>query len=336
MSMGYERRWETRRQPGGSAADEARDSYYGLPAIHKPHWKWSIVLYFFLGGISGASYVVASLARLFGGPEMRPVARAGRYLSFLTVIPTPLLLIYDLGRPERFHHMLRVLKLRSPMSLGVWGLIAFSLFSGLSALIQAAQDGLLGRRGPARLLRAMPDRIIGLLGSGPAFFLSGYTGVLLAATAVPLWTKNFLLLGPLFLSSALSNAVAALFVLLTATRQAGSHALERLERLDRLALLAELALLLGLRANSGPVIGRPLDEGRLGQAFRGVLGAGVVGPLLLQALARRRHSGMAQALRLLAGLLVLAGGFLLRFVLVFAGHRSADDPQATFELARKR
>ncbi|MCM8747783.1 polysulfide reductase NrfD [Thermomicrobiaceae bacterium CFH 74404] len=336
MSIGYERRWETRRQAGRSAADEARDSYYGLPAIHKPHWKWSIVLYFFLGGISGASYVVATLARLFGGPEMRPVARAGRYLSFLTVLPGPLLLIYDLGRPERFHHMLRVLKLRSPMSLGVWGLIAFSLFSGLSALIQAAQDGLLGRRGPARLLRAMPDRLVGLLGSGPAFFLSGYTGVLLAATAVPLWTKNFLLLGPLFLSSALSNAVAALFLLLSATRQAGSQALERLERLDRLALLAELALLFGLRANSGPVIGRPLDEGRLGQAFRGVLGAGVVAPLLLQALARGRHSGMAQALRLLVGLLVLAGGFLLRYVMVFAGHRSADDPQATFELARKR
>lgn len=336
MSIGYERRWETRRQAGRTAADEARDSYYGLPVIHRPHWEWSIVLYFFLGGISGASYVIATVARLFGGPDMRPVARAGRYLSFLTVIPAPLLLIYDLGRPERFHHMLRVVKLRSPMSLGVWGLVAFSLFSTASALIEAAHDGLLGRHRLARLVATLPDRLIGALGSGPAFFLSGYTGVLLAATAVPLWTKNFLLMGPLFLTSAVSNATAALLLLLTATRRAGAHALDRLERLDRIALLAELALLLGLRANSGPVIGRPLSSGHLGTTYRAVVGGGILAPLAVQALSHRRAPRGSPLLRTLAAALVLAGGFLLRYLMVFGGHRSADDPQATFELTRKR
>jgi len=335
MGMRYERRWETRREAGRSAAEQARESYYGVPVVHKPHWKWSIVLYFFLGGISGASYVIATLARLAGGPQLHSVTRAGRYLSFLTVIPAPLLLIYDLGRPERFHHMLRVLKLRSPMSLGAWGLVAFSLFSGLSALIQAGQDGLLGRWSQQRL-RALPDRLIGLLGSGPAFFLSGYTGVLLAATAVPLWTKNFLLLGPLFLASSLSNATSALLLLLTLARQVSAEISDRLEGLERLALLVELALLLGLRANSGPVIRRPLDEGSTGAVFRGVLGAGVLAPLLLQTLARGHHGWGAQALRVLAAVLVLVGGFLVRCVLLFAGHRSADDPQATFELTRGR
>ncbi len=71
MATAYQRRWEPRRSGGRSVSDESRDSYYNVPVIHKPHWKWLIVVYFFLGGISGASYVVATVAHLFGGAEAR-------------------------------------------------------------------------------------------------------------------------------------------------------------------------------------------------------------------------------------------------------------------------
>src|SRR4051812_12496931 len=100
-------------------------TYYGVPPIHKPHWHWLIVSYFFLGGLSGGSYVVASIADLFGHADDRETVRVGRYLALLALLPCPLLLVLDLGRPERFLHMLRVLKLRSPMSLGTWGLLSF-------------------------------------------------------------------------------------------------------------------------------------------------------------------------------------------------------------------
>src|SRR3954454_10675727 len=83
-------------------------SYYGVPPIHKPHWKWLIVSYFFLGGLSGGSYVVATVAEIFGHPDDRDTVRIGRYLAFLALIPCPPLLILDLGRPERFFNMLRV------------------------------------------------------------------------------------------------------------------------------------------------------------------------------------------------------------------------------------
>src|SRR4051812_40936790 len=96
-------------------ASEAGVGYYGVPVIHKPHWKWLIIVYFFLGGISGASYVIASLSHLFGPNQDRRIVRAGRYLSFATLIPCPVLLILDLGRPGRFLNMLRIVKLRSPM-----------------------------------------------------------------------------------------------------------------------------------------------------------------------------------------------------------------------------
>src|SRR5688572_5873327 len=107
----YERRWENRR--GGSRRDRARgdksredrpadrpkEGYYGLPAIHGPHWNWLIVAYFYLGGIAGGSYALASVAELLGGEGNRRIARAGRYLSLATLLPCPLLLIFDLGQP---------------------------------------------------------------------------------------------------------------------------------------------------------------------------------------------------------------------------------------------
>jgi formate-dependent nitrite reductase membrane component NrfD len=339
MSAAYERRWESRRgggRGGRSAGDEARDSYYGVPLIHGPHWKWLVILYFFLGGIAGASYVVASLAQLVGGDANRRIARAGRYVSFAALLPCPPLLILDLGRPQRFHHMLRVFKFRSPMSVGTWGLTVFGGFCTLSALIQAARDGLLGRATlPARLLRNLPARPISALGTGPACFVSGYTGVLLAATAVPLWTKNYLLMGPLFLASAASNATAAIALVLALARGTPRHTLERLERLDSIALLAELGLLLTLRARLGPALARPLVEGRLGRLHRaGVLGLGLVAPLALQAAGLLRRGGPSRAATALSSALVLTGGLTFRYVIVMAGRASADDPRATFELTK--
>jgi formate-dependent nitrite reductase membrane component NrfD len=308
--------------------------YYGLPVLHRPHWKWLVISYFFFGGIAGASYVVASLADLAGGRANARIARAGRYLSFAALLPCPPLLILDLGRPERFLHMLRVVKLRSPMSLGTWGLLLFSACSVLAALGQAARDGLLPTRSLPRPLGAVPARAVGLLGTVPALFISGYTGVLLAATAVPLWTKSYLLLGPLFLASALSSAAAALTALLALWPGTPRAALERLARIERLALGTELALLLAERLVLGRTLARPLAEGHTGRVLRAMVGGGLLLPLALHALARPASGLAGRAVALASSLLALAGGFGLRYVVVMAGHVSADDPAATFVLTR--
>jgi formate-dependent nitrite reductase membrane component NrfD len=337
MAASYQRHWEPRRG-GRSVADESRTSYYDVPVIHKPHWKWLIIVYFFLGGISSASYVIASIAELFGGHDSERITRVGRYLSLVALIPSPILLILDLGRPERFHHMLRIVKLRSPMSVGTWGLTFFGGFSALSALIQAAQDGLLGRwRLINRILLAMPRTMINVLGSAFGFFVGGYTGVLLGVTAVPIWAKNALLLGPLFLSSAMSTAAAAITLVLSLMRGTGHSTIARLERLDAITLLAELGLLLSARVNAGSVIARPIRAGRLGRIFRwGVLSCGILAPLTLQLTSLIRRRPPSRPVAILTSLLTLVGGFLLRYVMVMAGRASADDPQATFEYARSQ
>lgn len=350
MQERYTRQWERKGRRRGksasdespvprrgdrSASDEARDSYYGLPVIHKPHWKWLIIWYFYLGGIAGASYALAALARLGGAPGGERIARAGRYLSLAALLPCPPLLILDLGRPERFYRMLRVVKLRSPMSVGTWILSGFGGVCGLAAVGQAGRDGLLGDSNPAaRLARAIPTEPLDAVGLPFAFGLSGYTGVLLAATAVPLWTRHHLVMGPLFLASSLSNASAALSLALLPSARRGDPAHAAIERVETVAALSELALLTAFEYRLGPTLGRPLREGHVGRVYRlGALGMGIAAPLALRLglTLAGRHSRPALAL---ASALTLVGGFAFRYAMVIGGRLSADDPHATFELTR--
>lgn len=94
-------------------------SYYDYPVLKAPVWRWEIIWYFFFGGLAAGCYVIASIAALFGSREDRPVTRTGYYLSLLSLLPCPILLIQDLGRPGRFLHMLRIFKVKSPMSTRV-------------------------------------------------------------------------------------------------------------------------------------------------------------------------------------------------------------------------
>ncbi|MDP9367108.1 MAG: polysulfide reductase NrfD [Chloroflexota bacterium] len=345
----FERRWtsdgsrkrggpeagDPARPHGRSAADEARGSYYGVPVIHRPHWHWLIVVYFFLGGIAGACYAIASVAQLVGPKEDQRLVRAGRYLSFATLLPSPVLLILDLGRPERFFKMLRVLKLRSPMSVGTWGLTVFGAFAALSAAVQAAEDGLLGAGRAARTLAGWPAKAIGAAGLPWGLFVAGYTGVLLGVTAVPLWAKNALLLGPLFLASAFSTAASAISLALSVVQGTERATLERLERLERVAIGAELGLLAASSARLGTTAA-PVKTGTLGALLRyGTVGSGLLLPLGLHAVVRVLGEKSRRRLGMLSSTLVLLGGFLLRYTTVVGGKASADDPQSTFDFARQ-
>src|SRR6266540_1940832 len=107
-----------------------------------PDWTWYILFYFFLAGLAGGSYVIATLLRHWGEPSDEPAARLGYTVAFPIILVCPILLAVDLGKPALFWHMLvnttagaqsLNFKARSPMSIGSWALLVFSLFaSGLS------------------------------------------------------------------------------------------------------------------------------------------------------------------------------------------------------------
>ncbi len=312
-------------------------SYYDYPVLKQPFWRWEIIWYFFFGGLAAGSYVIATIASLFGSKEDRVVVRTGYYLSLLMLLPCPLLLIKDLGRPERFLNMMRIFKVKSPMSMGVWGLLGFSAFSGSTAVMQAAKDGVLGRWWGARLIAALPQKLISMPGSLFAIFLGGYTGVLLTATSVPLWSRSKLL-GGIFVSSAISTSTALISVVLRLFG-APHKVLHKLENMEWMAMLVEGAGLLTFLRESGraarPLVGTA--PGEHGTTFwRFMFGGGLALPWLLQTLTLfRRSGGKGKSGGLLISLLVLVGGYFLRRTMIEAGRTSSLDARATLWNARR-
>src|SRR6059058_1577356 len=96
--------------------------YYGQPVVKPPVWTWEIPIYFFVGGLSGMSAVIAAAALRFHHVDL---ARAAMWLAAIGVLLAPILLILDLGRPHLFINMLRVFKPQSAMSMGAWILTGF-------------------------------------------------------------------------------------------------------------------------------------------------------------------------------------------------------------------
>jgi formate-dependent nitrite reductase membrane component NrfD len=224
-----------------------------------------------------------------------------------------------------------------PVSMGVWGLLGLSFFSGLTAIIQGARDGLLGAWWGARWLARLPQKLLAIPGGFFAAFLGGYTGVLLSATSVPLWSRSKLL-GGIFISSAISTSSGLIGLVLRISGAPGK-ALRKLERLEWAALLLEIAGLLAFLRGSGrtarPLVGS--GPGEKGKTFWSlVFGSGLLLPWLLQSVnliskqTEKRKSGRG----LLISLLVLVGGYFLRRTIIQAGHTSSKDARTTLWNAR--
>jgi formate-dependent nitrite reductase membrane component NrfD len=313
------------------ASPPAKAGYYDIPVIHGPHWKWLITGYFYFGGVSGASAAVGGFSRLFGGASGAELARIATYVSFVSLLPCPVLLILDLGRPGRFLHMLRVFRTSSPMSIGSWGLTAFGLISAVATGLQLLDDRS-SRGGDRRAARRPAGDVLALFGALSGLFVAGYTGVLLAATAVPIWSKRPALLGPLFLSSAMTSGAAAISAVAAGLEREEGGALARLRTLETLSTVAEESLLVMWIIALGPTA-KPITEGRLGAVVRhGAVGGGMVIPLAISALLHHLPRRMRRPATLASAGLTLAGVFAVRSAVVLGGRLSADDPQATFEL----
>ena len=303
--------------------------YYGIPPLKAPPWTWEIFVYFWIGGIGVGAHLASVIAQLLGWKD-RAFFRTSRYTVLAAMILSPLLLISDLGRPERFLNMLRILKLRSPMSLGSWALLVFGNLGGLVAASQAARDGLLGSNLLSRtLVKAIPDRALSVLTLPFALFIGAYGGILIAATSVPMWARNWFLMGPTFLASAISTGLSWLSLVLHLGHWGERRTLEALRRAERIILLVEAGLMAGSLIKMGRW-GKPLLSGKLAPLFfGGTLLGGIAAPLALLSGKETRGKG------LLSSLLVLIGGLAFRYVMVEGGKMSAKDPEAYFTFAQK-
>lgn len=283
------------------------------PFIKSPVWTWEIPLYFWFGGIAAGSSFVALGCDLAGDGRSAATARK---VALAALLPSPPLLVADLGRPERFLNMLRVFKPRSPMNTGAW---ALTVFGGLGSGAVAAD--VLGRPRAARAL--------GGANAVAGSYLGSYTGVLLASTAVPLWSRSRLFLGPIFVATATATGAAASRLALVARGLPPGHPTRNaLGTLETAAIVAELVLSQVNERRLGRE-GLVLEHGRAERLFRGAKAAVLAG-LGLRLARRRLGPGAHHA----ASLLYLGGGLAFRYAWVEAGKASARDDEAVAEAGR--
>jgi formate-dependent nitrite reductase membrane component NrfD len=257
-------------------------TYRDAPLLKAPVWTWEIPIYFFLGGAAGAAAVIAAAAT-FSGAAFDGLARDAKWIAFIGAALSPLLLISDLGRPARFLNMLRVFKPQSPMSVGVWTLLVFS---------GAAAAALL----PLGILADIATVAAGLTGA----LLATYTGVLIGATVIPVWSRNVDLLPIHFGASGLAAAVGIL--------ELAGHRTRAMNALGIFAAAIELLVIFALtrrRASHGPLM----------------RGAEILsGPF---ALVVRVAAVSAPQLRLIAALVAIAGSLVTRVAWIQAGRQAA-------------
>jgi DMSO reductase anchor subunit len=293
---------------GGGREDES-PSPYGRPVIKEPVWTWEIPVYFYAGGLAGASAGIGRLAEARGNDLL---ARRASALALAGAVASPALLISDLGRPERFLHMLRLFKITSPMSVGSWILSAFGAAAGTGWL-----DHVAGGRVPA----GRPARTAAALLGLPLAF---YTAALLANTSVPVWHESRKLLPFVFVSGAAASAGGALAALTPVADAAPAR------RLAVAGAIAEIATKVAMEKGLGEL--SDAYETRLGHRL-GILGKGAVaagGAVIAVAGRRSRRAAVA------GGVLVNVGAAVARWSVFAAGFQSAADPRHTVDPQRRR
>jgi len=276
-------------------------SYYGKPILNGPVWRApDIPGYLFLGGLAGASSLLAAGAQATGrnSTVAKTVAFGGISLSLVA-------LVHDLGRPERFVNMLRVFKPSSPMNVGSWILAGYGPLAGA-----AAASALTGRLPRIGTLATAGAAVL-----GPA--VAAYTAALVSDTAVPAWHDGFREMPYVFVGSAASAAGGVGMI-------AGDNGPSL--RFAVLGAGLEQVMVRRMRRRMG-MVAEPYRTSRYMKAAEVLTVAGAVGAVL------GRRSGV---LTRLSGAALVAGSALLRWGVFHAGKASAADPKYTVVPQRER
>ncbi len=321
--------------------------------MESTHWGLLVVNYLFLAGVSAGAFAISSFATYLGGPHFRRVARIGALIAPWPVMAGVGILLLDLGRPLAFWHLFVTVQWTSPMSIGSWLLTGFILMSLFYAAlwVPAPLDNLLriptSRANLRHFTRWTPvagpalrraRAVVAALGFPVSLGVGIYTGILLGAVpSRPFW--NTPMLAQLFLFSAMSTGTATVLLV---TALVGSRRPDELEHERKLLISTDLVLIVleifmlipfllhhALSTwSSATSISLILGGEYTVPFWIGVILLGILLPLAIEVYelfpliwkeAVTRYSLWLSAA---SGVLVLMGGFILRFVFVYAGQVS--------------
>ncbi|MFC9463669.1 NrfD/PsrC family molybdoenzyme membrane anchor subunit [Streptomyces coelicoflavus] len=290
--------------------DAEFSSYYGRPILNKPTWKpLDIAGYLYLGGLAGASSLLAAGAHATARPALARTAGLGAAGAVSLSLAA---LVHDLGRPGRFLNMLRVFKPTSPMSVGSWLLAGYAPLTFVAAATDVA--------GRYRVVGTAATVSAAVL--GPA--VATYTAVLVADTAVPSWHEGHRELPYVFAGSG-ATAAAGLALVCAPAGQTGPA-----RRMAVLGALLELGSFRLMKRRMG-LAAEPFENGRARTLLRAAETLTSVGAAL-----GAGPGGRNRAVAAVAGAALLTGSAALRFGVFYAGIASAEDPKYTVLPQRER
>lgn len=291
-------------------------AYYGQPMLKPPVWSVDIPLYYFVGGAAGAALVLGSALQLRNDPRLRQLARDCHWIGIAGSTLGAAFLIHDLGMPSRFLNMVRVFRPTSPMNIGAW-ILGAAAPSAIATGLFINRGGILGTLGE------ITGYISGLFGAG----LTGYTGVLVANSAIPIWQETRQWMPVLFVASSIASA-ASLLDLFYEDRQANrvTYLFGTLGRVTEIAAANGVAR----SAAKTPKVAEPLHSGATGVLWK------TSTVLSTASLALSCLPGISSKRRKAAGILGVLGSLALRFAVHYISSASARNPRASFHQQRQR
>lgn len=290
-------------------------------------WGAQIWIYLWLAGMAAGAYFAAFLVERFTDKDNGQLLRLSTYLGIPLAVIGVILLIIELGQPIRFWHLLTTFKVISPMSMGTWILLAWVGIAVIMVVFWWAEP---------RLTEEVNQRLkkitkfLAPVNAVLSVLLMAYTGVLLAASNLPLW-QGTVLLPALFVASAISTGVA-LLVITAVTGRAWSipdRIVGRLAEADAIVILVELVVLIGYTiwlaassvAGTGEVL-RLLTTGILAAPFwLGVVLLALLVPLWLEVTSWGKEITTKSVWRTIvaSSTCVILGGLILRALIVIGG-----------------
>ena len=282
-----------------------------------PGWHGLVAWDLLFNNLTTGLFLFAAVGELASPDLLGPVARAAYPVALVCLLTDLMMLVLDLGDPLRFHHMLRVFKPSSPMSLGTWSLTAYSLPLTLIVAIEAAQALNFLPPGSTAWERVRLSLVV--LGLLPAFGSLAYKGVLFSTSSQPGW-KDARWLGGFMANSALAMGCAELLALSVLTGYARAAAALRTVAVVMVLLNIIPAGLLFSELHK--TLSRIYGDRQVYVVLAFVLAGGTLIPLFLLLVGDRSPSILS------ATALIVVGSLAVRFLFIKIPHASHESRSA--------
>lgn len=274
-----------------------------------------IAIYFYLTGLSAGSFVLSTLAYVFGVDKYKPIGKIGVILAALFLILAPVALLVHVGQPLKAWQLFVHLNATSPIT---WGSFLLTLYP-----INCVIYGWFMFKGRHKM-----TRLFGTIGIPLAVFVHGYTGFILAlGKARALW--NTALMPFLFLVSAMVSGIALMIIIslikdrfFSKEKKVNRELIFGLGNLLAAMILIDLFLVLSdvlvllVSHTEAQEAAHLLLKGKFSVLFIWVENImGKVLPVIMLLLPRLRNLTTVT----IASIMVIVGIFIMRYVVVLGG-----------------